>query len=128
MPASASRSISSGTTYLVAARTSTSGPASSRTSARLRRTTSGSMSRIGSAIEPDHAALAARAAAVAPVGEEELRVAARAQVARFDAVDAGGAELAAGDLGQVEHVPLRDPLAEPGEGVQHVEADFIATG
>ena len=112
------RSSSSASTYLVAARISTPGPQRSRTRSRLRRTVAGSMSRIGSGIDPGEAALAPGAPGVAPVGEEQLRVAARAEVARLDRLDPGRGEQPARDLRQVEHPPGGDPVAEPARSAR----------
>ena len=65
---------------------------------------------------------------VAAVGEEQLRVAARAQVGGLDRIDAGAGEQPPRDLGQVEHAPVGDAVAEPGERRQDLVADLVAAG
>ena len=48
--------------------------------------------------------------------------------ARLDRLDAGRAEQPPGDLGQVEHPPGGDPVAELGERGQDLVADLVAAG
>jgi hypothetical protein len=82
---------------------------------------------IGSGIrDPDQPGLAAGAPAVAAVGEEQLVLAARAQPARLDSRDSGAVEQSPGDLGQIEHPPGGDPVAERPELRPDLVADFVA--
>ena len=46
----------------------------------------------------------------------------------LDRLDPGAGKQAPGDLGQVEHAAVGDPLAEVGEGLQHLRPDLVATG
>jgi len=62
---------------------------------------------------------------VAAVGEEELGVAEGAEAGGLDLLDAGAGEQAAGDLGEVEHAAVGDPVAEVGEGLEHLGADLV---
>src|SRR5919109_5199908 len=103
IPASASAGRSPASTYFVAARISISVPICSRTRSRLRRTRSGS-------IAHDDARLAAGHAAVAAVGEVELRLAARAAVGVLDVGDPGGYELLDDDAPQVEQASRGDTV------------------
>ena len=70
----------------------------------------------------------ARCAVVAAVGEEELRLAARAELADLDPLDPALREQPARDLAQVEHPPLGDPVARARERLQHLVADLVAAG
>src|ERR671914_60800 len=90
---------SPGSTYLVAASTSTSGPIRSRTRSRLRRTVSAS-------IQHDHSRLAPGEAVVATVREVEVGGAAGAAVEVLDLRDAGGGEPGVDHLAQVQHAAV----------------------
>ena len=79
-------------------------------------------------LDPGQVAHAAGDALVAAVGEEELRLAEGAEAGRLDLLDPGAGEQAAGDLGEVEHAAVGDPLAEVGEGLEHLGADLVAAG
>src|SRR3954453_23011168 len=115
--------MSSGRTYFVAARISTAGPARSRISARFKRMRAGSRSVTGSTImrgrggreaeqrpdsrDPHQSGLAPRPLPVAAVRVEELGIAARAEVSRFDLSDARAGEEASRDGREVEHPAVR---------------------
>src|SRR4051794_24972767 len=92
-PASTSTARSADGTYFVAATTVTPAPTSACTRSRRARTSAGDST--------DHA-LHAAPGAVAAVREEELRVAARAQVDAFHVVDAGATQRAFRRRPQVE--------------------------
>src|SRR5215211_4236346 len=109
-PPSARAGRSSTSRYLTAASTSTSGPMASRTRSRFVRTRSAS-------IADHHARLTAGHPPVAAVGEEQLRVAARAQVNLGDLAHPLGLQLLAGDRAQVEV-----GLAGAAEGGRHLLA------
>src|SRR5690242_2875228 len=119
IPASASAPMSASRTYLVAARISTSGPASRRMRSRLACTRSTSRPVTGSTIgwlrlhpcrHPRQPGLAASALPVPAMGVEELGVAAGAQIGGLDFGDSGAGEQGAGDRGQIEHPSLRDAV------------------
>src|SRR5215210_1089891 len=118
MPASASAGRSSASTYLTAARISTSVPICSRTRSRLRMTSSGS-------IAHDDPRLAPRHAVVAAVGEVELRRAACAAVLVLHVRDARAGELSRDDGSQVEHAP-DGRAVDVREGLEHLVADLVA--
>src|SRR5262245_18727610 len=118
IPASASAGMSSTETYFVAATIVTSGPTSSRTRA--------SRSAIGSADKAKDALGAARATGAAPA-EEQVGVAARADV---DAVDGRGARVARRALGrgpEVEDAAADDVGAEArAVGARHLVPHRVA--
>src|SRR3954452_12989427 len=78
--------------------------------------------------DPGEVAHPAGDALVAAVGEEELGLAEGAEAGRLDLLDPGAGQRAAADLGQVEHSPIGDPLAEVGEGARHLGAGLVAAG
>src|SRR5215211_4063503 len=124
-PASASSGSASTGTYLIAAQISTSAPIFSLTVSRLRRTRDAWKSSASSAIEHHQARLPAGDAAVAAMGEVEVRAAAGAVVEVLDVGDAGVDELARDHRAQVEHAPVRDAF-EVLEPLEHLRADLIA--
>ena len=66
---------------------------------------------------------------VAAVGEEQLRLAAGAEAGRLDLRSTPASpQQPPRDLRQVEHAAVGDPVAERGEGVQHLVADLVAAG
>src|SRR4051794_2830556 len=110
--------MSSTDTYFVAATTVTPGPTSCCTRAYAARTSSGDIA--------DHA-LAAGDAAVAPVREEELRMARRAQVDALDVRAAGVAEGVLDRGREVEVAAAHDAGPEPcGERPGDLRTDLVA--
>src|SRR5918995_433904 len=102
-PASTRMAMSSSDTYLVAATIVTSGPISPRMSSYAARTLSGDTR--------DHSLAAARQAG-APVREEKVRVAARADVDPLDVLDARLAQRAFGRTPEVGVAAADDVPAE----------------
>src|SRR6476661_2137610 len=124
MPASARATMSSSDTYFVAATTVTSGPTSALICSYRARICSGDVG--------DHP-LAACASRVAPVREEQVRVAGRAEIGAVDVGDAGSVQRALGGRPQVEPAPADDvgavPLAErPGDLVTDLVAAWADPG
>src|SRR3954451_10493487 len=114
MPASASAAISSGLTYFVAATIVTSGPTSARTASYRARISAGDST--------DHPLRAARPAAP-PMREEEVGVAARAEVDALDLLDARTAQCALGRTPQVEDAAARQIGVE---ACRHLWTDLVA--
>src|SRR6476646_7183773 len=104
MPASARAAMSSSDTYFVAATTVTSGPTSALIC--LNRV------RICSEDVGNHP-LTACASRVAPVREEQVRVAGRAEIGALDVGDARGVQRALGGGPQVEPAVAEDVGAVP---------------
>src|SRR4249919_3321899 len=128
-PASASAPMSSARMYLVAARTSISGPACSRVRSRLERTCTVSRSVTGSitSIHPDQPGLPAGAPAVAAVGIEEIGVAFGAEAGYLGGLHTGLLQQGPGHGGQVEHPPVPDAI-EVGELGENLVPDLVAAG
>src|SRR3954454_3789638 len=74
--------------------------------------------------QPCDPSLAAGHAVVATVGEEEVRVAARAVVDVLDLLDTGGAQLCLGDRTQVEHAAVCHAVVV-GERVEDLGPDLV---
>src|SRR5215204_3610151 len=119
IPASARTAMSSGETYFVAATMVTSGPVSARMRSYRSRTSSASN-------KAEDAVGSARPAR-APLREEEVRVAERAQVEPVDALAPGGTERALGGAPQVQLALVHQARAEAGlERLRHLAADLVA--
>src|SRR5688500_15504562 len=117
-PASARAAISSTETYLVAATSVTSGPISARIRSRLRRIVSGD--------NRDDSLDAARLP-VAPVREEEVGVAGRAQVDPLDLRDARRPQCSLAARPEIEHPAPHDVGSEAdAERLGHLLSHLVA--
>src|SRR3954447_18312238 len=113
-PASASTAMSASATYLVAATTVTAGPTSARTRSYRSRTSAG---------DNTDDSLSARDAAVAAVGEEEVRVARRAEVHPLDRARARAPQRALGGGPEVEPPVAREVGLE---ALRDLRPDLVA--